>query len=53
MADVTLAVSLGARADDMACTNSKVRWPMVGCGPGVGFFLEALTALLWATFPLS
>ena len=32
MADVRLAVSLGVRADVMPCTNSKVRWSMVGWG---------------------
>ena len=51
MADVTLAVSLGVRRDTPACTNSKVRWSMVGCGLATEFFFEALLAfLLWATF---
>ena len=51
VADVTLAVSLGVRRDTPACTNSKVRWSMVGCGLATGYFFEALLAfLLWATF---
>ena len=51
MANATLATSLGIRAKGAACTNSKVRRCMVGCGLGVGFLLEDLVAfLLWATF---
>ena len=51
MADVTLAVSFGVRAEEPACTISNVRWSMVGCGPGTGFLFKALLAfLLWATF---
>ena len=46
MADVTLAVSLGVRRDTPACTNSKVRWSMVGCGLATGYFFEALLAFL-------
>ena len=51
MADVTLAVSLGVRAEEPACTNSKVCWSMVGSGFGADFFFwEALeTFLLRAT----
>ena len=51
MADVALAVSLGVRAEEPACINSKVRWSMVYCGPGVDSFLGALVVfLLWTVF---
>ena len=46
MADVRLAVSLGVRAKGALCTNSKVRWSMVGCGVGARLFLLALVAFI-------
>ena len=51
MADVTLAMSFGVRAEEPACTISNVCWSMVGCGPGTDFLFKALLAfLLWANY---